>query len=147
MEMALNPRITSWRGQVVWLVGASTGIGRATAARLHALGATVIVSARSAGKLDAFVARHAGAQAIALDATDRDAVRDAAARIVAEHGRIDLAVYCAGTYRALRATAFDLEICEATPQTRVPSSAELDLLRNEIDPRAMRRSDFPELAG
>ena len=47
----------------------------------------------------------------------------------------------------LRATAFDLEICEATPQTRVPSSAELDLLRNEIDPRAMRRSDFPELAG
>jgi NAD(P)-dependent dehydrogenase (short-subunit alcohol dehydrogenase family) len=110
MEMALNPRITSWRGQVVWLVGASTGIGRATAARLHALGATVIVSARSAGKLDAFVARHAGAQAIALDATDRDAVRDAAARIVAEHGRIDLAVYCAGTYRALRATAFDLDV-------------------------------------
>jgi len=94
----------------VWLVGASTGIGRATAARLHALGATVIVSARSAGKLDAFVARHAGAQAIALDATDRDAVRDAAARIVAEHGRIDLAVYCAGTYRALRATAFDLDV-------------------------------------
>ncbi|HMR69424.1 MAG TPA: SDR family NAD(P)-dependent oxidoreductase, partial [Rubrivivax sp.] len=56
------------------------------------------------------VARHAGAQAIALDATDRDAVRDAAARIVAEHGRIDLAVYCAGTYRALRATAFDLDV-------------------------------------
>jgi NAD(P)-dependent dehydrogenase (short-subunit alcohol dehydrogenase family) len=94
----------------VWLVGASTGIGRATAARLHALGATVIVSARSAGKLDAFVDRHKGAQAIALDATDRDAVRDAAARIVAEHGRIDLAVYCAGTYRALRATAFDLDV-------------------------------------
>ncbi len=110
MEMALNPRITSWHGQVVWLVGASTGIGRATAARLHALGATVIVSARSAGKLDAFVDRHKGAQAIALDATDRDAVRDAAARIVAEHGRIDLAVYCAGTYRALRATAFDLDV-------------------------------------
>lgn len=110
MEMALNPCISSWRGQVVWLVGASTGIGRATAARLHALGATVIVSARSAGKLDAFVARHKGAQAIALDATDRDAVRDAAARIVDEHGRIDLAVYCAGTYRALRATAFDLDV-------------------------------------
>lgn len=108
--MALNPRIASWRGQVVWLVGASTGIGRATAARLHALGATVIVSARSAGKLDAFVARHAGAQAIALDATDRDAVRDATARIVAEHGRIDFAVYCAGTYRAMRATAFDLDV-------------------------------------
>jgi len=109
-EMSLNPRIEQWRGQVVWLVGASTGIGRATAARLHALGATVVVSARTASALDGFVAAHPGAQAIALDATDRDAMRAAAERIVADHGRIDLAVYCAGTYRALRATAFDLDV-------------------------------------
>lgn len=106
----MNPRITHWPGQVVWLIGASTGIGRATAARLHALGATVIVSARNALALDAFVAGHAGARAIALDATDRAAMRAAAERIVAEHGRIDLAVYCAGTYRALRATEFDLDV-------------------------------------
>jgi NAD(P)-dependent dehydrogenase (short-subunit alcohol dehydrogenase family) len=108
--MALNPRIAHWPGRVVWLVGASTGIGRATASRLHALGATVIVSARSAPALDAFVAGHPGAQAIAFDATDREAMQAAATRIVGEHGRIDLAVYCAGTYRALRATAFNLEV-------------------------------------
>ena len=65
--MALNPRITDWRGQHVWLVGASTGIGRATAARLHQLGAQVTVSARGAEALDAFVAEHPGAQALALD--------------------------------------------------------------------------------
>ena len=29
--MPLNPRIEQWAGRVVWLVGASTGIGRATA--------------------------------------------------------------------------------------------------------------------
>ncbi len=106
--MALNPRITDWRGQHVWLVGASTGIGRATAARLHALGATVTVSARGAAALDTFVAEHAGAQALALDATDAAAVRAAAAQLVATHGRIDLALYCAGHYTAMTASAFDL---------------------------------------
>lgn len=107
--MPLNPPITDWTRQVVWLVGASSGIGRATAAHLHALGARVVVSARNAAALDAFAARHAGSVAVALDATDRDAMRAAAARIVEQHGRIDLAVYCAGHYKPMRATAFDLD--------------------------------------
>lgn len=108
--MALNPRIGSWAGKTVWLVGASTGIGRATAHALHAAGARVIVSARGREALDAFVAEHGRSDAIALDATDRAAMRDAAARIVAVHGGIDLAIYCAGTYKAMRATAFDLDV-------------------------------------
>lgn len=108
--MSLNPRITSWAGRTVWLVGASTGIGRATASLLHAKGARVIVSARSAATLDAFVDAHPGSVAIALDATDRDAMKAATERIVHTHGRIDLAVYCAGTYRAMRATAFDYDV-------------------------------------
>jgi NAD(P)-dependent dehydrogenase (short-subunit alcohol dehydrogenase family) len=107
--MTLNPPIRDWKAQVVWLVGASTGIGRSTAERLHALGAHVIVSARNTAALDDFVQRHPGSEAIALDATDRDAMRAAVARIVEHHGRIDLAVYCAGHYRAMRATAFDLD--------------------------------------
>jgi len=107
--MSLNPPIADWHGKVCWLVGASTGIGRATAERLHDAGATVIVSARKADVLAQFTQGRANAQAIALDATDRDAMRAAAARIVAEHGRIDLALYCAGHYQAQRATAYDLE--------------------------------------
>ncbi len=108
--MALNPRIAGWAGRTVWLVGASSGIGRATASRLHGLGARVIVSARSRDALDAFVAAHPRSDAIALDATDREAMKDAAARIVGVHGRIDLAMYSAGTYAAMRATAFDLDV-------------------------------------
>jgi NAD(P)-dependent dehydrogenase (short-subunit alcohol dehydrogenase family) len=108
--MPLNPRIPSWTGRTVWLVGASTGIGRATAERLHGLGARVVVSARSAAVLDALVAAHPGSQALPLDATDRDAMRAAAAAIVQQHGRIDLAVYCAGIYTPMRAQAFDLDV-------------------------------------
>jgi NAD(P)-dependent dehydrogenase (short-subunit alcohol dehydrogenase family) len=108
--MPLNPRITRWAGKTAWLVGASTGIGRATAHALHAAGARVVVSARGRDALDAFVAEHGRSEALPLDATDRDAMRDAAARIVAAHGGIDLAIYCAGTYTPMRATAFDLDL-------------------------------------
>ena len=108
--MALNPRIAGWSGKVVWLVGASTGIGRATASALHAQGAQVVVSARSAPALANFVAQHPGSEAIVLDATDHQAVRDASARILAGHGGIDLVMYCAGIYSAMRASAFDLDV-------------------------------------
>jgi NAD(P)-dependent dehydrogenase (short-subunit alcohol dehydrogenase family) len=110
--MPLNPRISSWAGRTVWLVGASTGIGRATASRLHGLGARVIVSARNRDALDTFVAQHGRSDAMALDATDRDAMHDAARHITSVYGRIDLAMYCAGTYSAMRATDFDLDVAQ-----------------------------------
>lgn len=107
--MPLNPPITDWKGRICWLVGASTGIGRATAVRLHAAGATVVVSARNAAALHAFAAEHVGAQALPVDATDGTALHEAAREIVARHGRIDLAMYCAGHYKPQRATAYDVE--------------------------------------
>jgi NAD(P)-dependent dehydrogenase (short-subunit alcohol dehydrogenase family) len=106
--MALNPAIEDWRDRVAWIVGASSGIGRATAARLHALGAVVVVSARNAAALDGFVAAHPGSHAIALDVGDRAALAAASRQVLALRGRIDLALYCAGHYRAMRAADFDL---------------------------------------
>jgi NAD(P)-dependent dehydrogenase (short-subunit alcohol dehydrogenase family) len=41
--------------------------------------------------------------------TDREAMREAARHIVEDCGRIDLAVYCAGHYKPMRATAFDID--------------------------------------
>jgi NAD(P)-dependent dehydrogenase (short-subunit alcohol dehydrogenase family) len=103
----LNLPLTDWRGKTVWIVGASSGIGEATASALHAKGAKVIVSARKQQALLDFVASHPGAQALVLDATDRQAVQ-AAAQQVRAAGRLDCVVYCAGHYAAMRAFAMDL---------------------------------------
>ncbi len=107
--MPLNPRIAQWTGQRVWLVGASTGIGRATAVALHAAGAKVIVSARNVQTLQTLVEAHPGMQAEALDVTDRLAVASVAQRLLAQ-GPLDVVCYCAGYYQAMRATAQDLDI-------------------------------------
>lgn len=123
---ALNPRIRSWSDQVVWLVGASTGIGRAVAQALHAKGARVIVSARSAQGLAAFTQAHPGSLALPLDVSDRDALKHAAEVIVTRFGRLDLVLFCAGHYRPMRATELNLD--EALKHQQVNVSGAWHLL-------------------
>src|SRR3990167_461159 len=108
--MSLNPPIPHLAGRTVWLIGASTGLGRATASRLHALGAQVIVSARNEAALRAFVVQHPGSEAVVLDVVDAASVKLAGERVLAlaRHGRLDLVVYCAGHYKPMRAQDFDL---------------------------------------
>lgn len=106
--MALNPRLNDWRGQVVWVVGASSGIGLATAKALHAQGAVVVVSARNAAALQTFVDTHAGSHAAVLDVGRPATVAAAMAKVLALNGSIDLMLYCAGHYQAMRAQDFDL---------------------------------------
>jgi short-subunit dehydrogenase len=110
--MPLNPPLSEWRNQTVWLVGASTGIGRATALALARAGARVVVSARTQSTLDELLAelRAAGskdAQAIALDVVDAKAVH-AAWHQVSAHGSVALVMFCAGIYNPLRAQEFKL---------------------------------------
>lgn len=106
--MALNPPVTCWQGQRVWLVGASSGIGRATAAALHAQGAHVLVSARDAGALQDFVQNHPGSQTWPMDVTDVQAVRRTVDAIWAQ-GPVDRVVFCAAHYRASRAQGGNLD--------------------------------------
>ncbi len=106
--MSLNPKLTDWTGRVAWVVGASSGIGRATAHELHRRGAVVAVSARNAAALNSFVAQHPGSIALPFDASDAQSTLDAARQLLGAHGRIDLVMYCAGHYLPMRATEFDL---------------------------------------
>lgn len=133
--MSLNPPIRDWRGRRVWLVGASTGIGRALADKLHGLGATVIVSARKAAELNAFVAEHPGSLALPLDVTDATAVQ-AAATSALQGGPLDLVCYCAGHYRAMRATDIDLD--DLLRHQRINTKGALHLL-HAVTPALLAR--------
>ena len=104
----LNPPLRHWRQRVVWIVGASSGIGQALAHALHQQGAQVAVSARNAASLEQFVNSHPGALALPLDVGDVAMLRAAVRALAARHGRIDLTVFCAGHYRAMQAGSFDL---------------------------------------
>lgn len=106
--MSLNPKIDHWRGKRVWLVGASTGIGRAVALALHARGAQVIVSARNPVALQDLARQCAGISTVALDAVDAAAIKNVCGQLL-QHGSLDLVMYCAGYYSAQRATDFQLD--------------------------------------
>jgi NAD(P)-dependent dehydrogenase (short-subunit alcohol dehydrogenase family) len=108
IAMSTNPRLNDWHGRHAWIVGASSGIGLATAEALAAAGARVAVSARQAAPLQAFAARHAGALALPLDVTRQDQLAAAGARLQADWPRLDLVMYCAGHYQAQVAAHYDL---------------------------------------
>ena len=69
------------------------------------------VSARGADKLQAFADAHPGSLALPADVLDPAALKSALRTLIAKTGRVDLAVYCAGTYTPMRADAFDLARC------------------------------------
>lgn len=83
------------RGRHIWLVGASTGIGRALAAELDRRGARLILSARSVDKLESLAAELSHAPLIVpMDVSGREAIVKASADI----GELDGVVYLAAAY-------------------------------------------------
>lgn len=82
-------------GTVVVITGAGSGIGAATARRLHRLGAEVVPVGRSPGKIRA-VARELDADPEIADFADLAAVRALADRLLARLERIDVLLNNAG---------------------------------------------------
>lgn len=89
------------KSQVVLILGASSGIGQATAIMATNTGATVIAAARREERLLEMQTRlRTDGVALAIGKADGDNLDDVTALVtgvIAEHGRIDIAVYACGT--------------------------------------------------
>ena len=99
----LNPPLPAWPDARVWVIGASTGIGAATAKLLLDAGARVALSARSADKLHEVAAGNAKALVEPLDFTHAAQVTAAWNRIRAQWDGVDLVLVVAGTHKEMRA--------------------------------------------
>jgi NADP-dependent 3-hydroxy acid dehydrogenase YdfG len=101
--MPLNPPLPPWSECRIWVIGASTGIGAATAQALLAAGARVALSARKADLLAAVADGNARALIEPLDYTASAQVAAAWERIRAAWGGVDLVLIVAGTHAEIRA--------------------------------------------
>jgi short-subunit dehydrogenase len=101
----LNPPLPPWPDARVWIIGASTGIGAATAKKLLAAGARVALSARQKDKLREVARGFPATQALIepLDFTDAEALARAQRRIFGAWGGCDLVLIVAGTHKEVRA--------------------------------------------
>lgn len=116
--MALNPRFRDWLDRRVWVVGASTGIGRALATTLARRGARVAVSARSESALTALdQSVEGGVMVLPMDVADVEAWVRCRDTITAAWGGVDLVIFMAGAYTPLR--AWQLDWSTAAPMVEI----------------------------
>lgn len=101
MNRPIDP--SSWRGRIVLITGAASGIGRACAREWADVGATLVLVDRNAAALHVVAAELAGvtpATAHALDVTDGVPVTQLVHDIEETTGGIDVVVNAAGILRA-----------------------------------------------
>lgn len=108
-------------GNTILVTGGGTGIGRGLAEALHAAGNTVIIAGRRRAPLEEVAAGRPGLHVATLDIDDAAAIRDFAARMVAEHPGLNVLVNNAGIMRVENVLADPdaLSIAEATVTTNL----------------------------
>ncbi len=98
--------------KVALVTGGSSGIGEATAVKLHELGYTTYAAARRVERMEHL--KESGIRPLAMDVTDDESVQSGVKHILAEEGRIDVLVNAAGygSYGAIE----DVPLSEARYQ-------------------------------
>ncbi len=89
--------LTNLKGRIIWVTGASSGIGAAAAKRLSQAGAIVVLSGRRSERLHALSKTLPGENRVEpLDISDQSAVTSVLERILDAFGRLDVLVHSAG---------------------------------------------------
>lgn len=139
--------------RVVWITGASSGIGAALARRMAGAGWQVAASARSADRLAALAEEAGDAPGrivpVPLDVTDPRAVEDAVARIEHEIGPIAQAVLNAGTHTPVAADSLRVEDFRPLVELNLLGTVHclVPLVPRLIDRRAGRIAIVASVAG
>lgn len=107
-----KPPANAFDGQIVWIAGASSGIGAALAADMVKGGATVIISARRVNQLNEVADKCSkfGKRpvVIEMDMTNEDSIQKAYDQVISKFGRVDSLVLNAG--QSQRIVALDTPI-------------------------------------
>ena len=95
--------------KIAWIIGGGSGIGAAVASKLAGKGWTVAISGRRVEKLAAVAAGQPGIHPYPLDVTDAEAIAATIAKIAADFGRIDLALFGAAAWQPMQVGDYDFE--------------------------------------
>ncbi|MFW6598982.1 SDR family NAD(P)-dependent oxidoreductase [Propionibacteriaceae bacterium Y2011] len=121
----MNEQTTTYQA-VALVTGANKGIGRGAAEQLGALGMTVLIGARDAGRGEEAAAalRAVGcdAHAVTLDVTDPATVHDIAKLIGERYGHLDVLINNAGITGSGQVSPDDA-------QDQIPSTVDVDMVR------------------
>ncbi|MBZ4021016.1 gluconate 5-dehydrogenase [Rhodobacter sp. TJ_12] len=109
------------QGRRALITGSSQGIGFALAQGLAAAGAQVVLNGRDRTKLEAAAANIPGAELLAFDATDHEAVRKAVDAFESEGKPIDILVNNAGMQHRAPLEDFPADAFDKLLQTNVAS--------------------------
>jgi short-subunit dehydrogenase len=104
--------MNKYKDKNIWIIGASFGIGEELYLQLTKSGANLAISARSQEDLQKLTKDNPGHLAIKMDITDKNSIYRAFSQIEESWKKIDLIIFCAGTYQPMNIDNFNLEKCQ-----------------------------------
>lgn len=126
-----------YRGQAVWIIGASSGIGAALARELSSRGAILALSSRRQDELKALNQKLGSLHTVfALDVTDAEMTFRTARSVLTTFGRIDRVIFLAAAYVPMKIDAVDLAMAKTMVDVNIMgafnlTSAVLPLLKSQ----------------
>jgi NAD(P)-dependent dehydrogenase (short-subunit alcohol dehydrogenase family) len=136
--------------EIIWVTGASSGIGEALALQLAAGNNRVLVSARDPLRLNTLAQASKNIEVLPCDITDKDALA-ATAQIIAErYGYLDRVIINAGTCEYFEITEPDWEMARRVMEVNFfgainTAAAALPLLQKSLNQKAGRSAVKPHM--